>query len=87
MGCIAAACTPSGSARARLGDVRIRCPGPRDLHDPPCPDEHAVAALVLLNDPTYVEAARKFAERVMLSSTSPRIAWKPLFRSRFADPG
>lgn len=27
-------------------------------------------ALVLLNDPTYVEAARKFAERVMLSATS-----------------
>ncbi len=28
-------------------------------------------ALVLLNDPTYVEASRKFAERVMLSATSP----------------
>ena len=35
-------------------------------------------ALVLLNDPTYVEAARKFAERIMLEGgreADARIAW------------
>jgi len=44
-------------------------------------------ALTLLNDPTYVEASRKFAERMMRSATSKssgRIAWG--FRAATSRP-
>ena len=39
----------------------VRRPGSRDMHGPSLDHQHALAALVLLNDPTYVEASRKLA--------------------------
>ncbi len=43
-------------------------------------------ALVLLNDPTYVEAARKFAERVILSAVSPNERLETAFSLALCRP-
>ena len=40
--------------------------------------------LVLMNDPTYVEAARKFAERAMAGGTEPRARLQQAFRLALA---
>ena len=43
----------------------VRCARSREVHCSPHRHEHAAAGAVLLNDPTYLEAARVLAERVL----------------------
>ena len=56
----------------------LRRPQPRGMRGGPQPFEHPAAGLVLLNDPTYVEAARVFAARILKEGggdTAPRLTW------------
>ena len=65
-------------SEAKYADARDDYPRSLDLYDRVYGDEHPQQALVLLNDPTYVEAARAFATRIVTEaddSDEARLAW------------